>query len=93
MRHSPHVDGMAVSPASLVVNNAGIEVLETVSSTNENLITLAKRRCPHHYRLLTPDEHPDFTSQRLIATDCLKLRSSRLYQQVRALPVAIEIFL
>ena len=73
VRHSPHVDGMAVSPASLVVNNAGIEVLETVSSTNENLITLAKRRCPHHYRLLTPDEHPDFTCHRFFATDCLNL--------------------
>ena len=76
VRHSPHVYGMAVSPASLVANNAGIEV-----------------RCPHHYRLLTPDEHPDFTRHRLFATDCLKLQFSRLYQLIRALAVAIEIFL
>ena len=56
VRHSLYVYGRFVSPASLVANNAGIEV-----------------RCPHHYRLLTPDEHPDFTCHRFFATDCLNL--------------------
>ncbi len=93
VRHSPHINSITFSPASLVVNDSGIGVRKTVSSTNENLIALERRRCPHHYRLLTPDELPDGTRQGLIATDFLKPGSSGLCQEVRALTVAIALFL
>ena len=88
VRDSPHVDVMAALHASAVVNDSDPGVLETVPSTNEDLIALARQRFPHHYRFLTPDELPDFTLQGLIATDSLRLGSPRLRRQARALTAA-----
>ena len=88
VRDTPHVDVMADLNASAVVNDSDPGVLETVPSTNEELVALAMQRFPHHYRFLTPDELPDFTLQGLIATDALRLGSLRHRRQARAQTVA-----